>query len=1115
MTNKLFDPVELTSRELPTPTDPIADLGKELFFSKSLSFGDDVACASCHDPRLAGTDNLSLPVGVGAHNPDVVGPGRRHDGNFYIDPKADFGPNVPRNSPTTFNIAFYDSAMFWDGRIESVMLDYDRYIRLTPKTENGVDTLIRTPDSFASGPDPLAGANLTEAQARFPVTSTTEMRGFASASGGTTHDSRDLLTQRLIDRGWESYFRDAFNDYVSTSEEIVGYPFIAKALSEYQRSQVALDNPFFDYVAGNDDAISESAKRGATKFFSDLQDGGCYKCHTGPHFTDENFYVLATPQIGRGKNANAKDFGRYNVSRSIMDRHAFRTPSLLNVALTAPYMHAGSLIDLETAIQWHYTPNNSVANYDYSLESLPQFSGLGINTGKYSTNTAEALDSVALQLTSPTRRTKYTKGALDSSEMADMVAFLQTLSSNCLQDFTCVSKWMPDYTTPSVDGHRLDPELLLAFDNSAVFDISVPDVTEVGTGNSPDLGVVPTYQVGGCEVSHVATPVEADIIFQFRKRTNVGFDVERTISSKMLANFYSNYEPVLNTGSAASADLDGDCDLDLVIDSGDVNGVGVYLNDGGVFTLASDNFGLPLIEDLAPVALVDLNGDAWPDLFVGNILGSTPRIWFNDGKGQFIAQTDSGFQVTRKTLSGAFSDVDGDGDLDVFLSHWDIGSPLEEVHLWLNDGKGYFTAAGSEFGFSGQFGERDFTFTPNFADMNGDGLTDLLSAADFLRTQVYQKQVNGSFTNVTDPLVITDENGMGAALGDIDNDGDLDWFISSIYDEEVMSGAEAETEANWGATGNRLYRNDSVPGESIVLSDITDSAGVPNGNWAWGACIKDFNNDGWLDIYQVNGYGYKYDGFDYDLLPLLSDIGISNIEDLMAADYQSADEFVSAVFDSIGDYSEFLTRFGIDFGSDTTLISRLSEFYLAAFAIKNAESKWYEFQNKPAHLFMNNKDGSFHEEAALKQVDDTGEGRGVVCNDFDRDGDIDILIINNTGKPTYYENHHRRVSNIWDNFLNLQLRGDGGNRFAYGAKVYAYTAANIGGDLVGLGELNQYREMRFENNFISNNAPELHFGLAAHSKVDTLRVEWPNGTVTELTDVDANQFMVLQQPAIP
>ena len=237
----------------------------------------------------------------------------------------------------------------------------------------------------------------------------------------------------------------------------------------------------------------------------------------------------------------------------------------------------------------------------------------------------------------------------------------------------------------------------------------------------------------------------------------------------------------------------------------------------------------------------------------------------------------------------------------------------------------------------------------------------------------------------------------------------------------------------------------------------------------------------------------------------------------MAADYQSADEFVSAVFDSIGDYSEFLTRFGIDFGSDTTLISRLSEFYLAAFAIKNTESKWSEFQNKPAHLFMNNKDGSFNEEAALKQVDDTGEGRGVVCNDFDRDGDIDILIINNSGKPSYYENHHRRIANLGDNFLNLQLRGNGGNRFAYGAKVTAISNAILPtfGLAEGLEKLEQYREMRFENNFISNNAPELHFGLGFHSQVDTLRVEWPNGTVTELTDVDANQFMVLQQPAIP
>jgi hypothetical protein len=105
VTNLGFSPSELRDRSLPQPGDPIVELGKELFFSRSLSFEDDVACVSCHDPRLAGTDNLSLPVGVGAHDPLIVGPGRRHDGNYYIDPKADFGPNVPRNSPTTFKNA--------------------------------------------------------------------------------------------------------------------------------------------------------------------------------------------------------------------------------------------------------------------------------------------------------------------------------------------------------------------------------------------------------------------------------------------------------------------------------------------------------------------------------------------------------------------------------------------------------------------------------------------------------------------------------------------------------------------------------------------------------------------------------------------------------------------------------------------------------------------------------------------------------------------------------------------------------------------------------------------------------------------------------------------------
>lgn len=89
-----------------------------------------------------------------------------------------------------------------------------------------------------------------------------------------------------------------------------------------------------------------------------------------------------------------------------------------------------------------------------------------------------------------------------------------------------------------------------------------------------------------------------------------------------------------------------------------------------------------------------------------------------------------------------------------------------------------------------------------------------------------------------------------------------------------------------------------------------------------------------------------------------------------------------------------------------------------------------------------------------------------------------------------------------DNCLNIRLHGVGGNQNAFGAKV-----------TVSAGDLTQYREMRFENNYMSNNAPELHFGLAAESVIDEIRVEWPDGQVTLFTDIDVNQFMVIEHPS--
>jgi hypothetical protein len=95
---------------------------------------------------------------------------------------------------------------------------------------------------------------------------------------------------------------------------------------------------------------------------------------------------------------------------------------------------------------------------------------------------------------------------------------------------------------------------------------------------------------------------------------------------------------------------------------------------------------------------------------------------------------------------------------------------------------------------------------------------------------------------------------MGAAIGDYDADGDLDWFVTSIWDPDGVS------EGNWGVTGNRLYRNDGQG----RFEDVTDEAGVRIGFWGWGACFADFDNDGHLDLYHVNGIQMAGPPFDTD-----------------------------------------------------------------------------------------------------------------------------------------------------------------------------------------------------------------------------------------------------------
>lgn len=1070
---------------------PLAQLGRALFFSKSLSVNFDVACASCHHPLLAGADGLSLPVGVGAIEDDRIGPGRRHDGNTLIDPEADGGPNVERNTPSTFNSAFYDFSLFYDGRVEAITWQDGAYL---PWREWSARTgskaapdklMIKTPDSIFQGPDVQAGTSLLQAQARFPLVAATEMRGLSRHFGGNSA-VRAFLVQRLSGEvpglapadsaAWQARFRQAFADSEDGASELISFARITEALAQYQRSQVFIDTPWKAYLEKKGD-IPTAAKRGALLFYSDISAGGaaCFRCHGGDFFTNEDFYNMALPQFGRGNFVYGQDLGRYSVSRRSQDMFAFRVPSLLNVAATAPYGHTGAFNDLQGIIRHHLDPQKSIASYDFTLQQLPQFRDLAVTYPRAQDNTRATLQQHQASGALP-------MPVLKDDQIADIVAFLQTLTDPCVSNRECLGPWLAPSSLS--DPHRLQAIIEPNHEPNEDSRTLLPQPQPVAKTAANEtglprvsLGSVPRYQPR-CTITPTAKAAA-----EGRGFVNVtgisGITIDRqfdfaSLKPSLVGDGLVVMEHLLFSGGVASGDINGDCLMDLVINQGNAAGAQVYLNQGdGTFVLAEDNWGLDRAEDITGPMLVDLNGDRWPDLFHGNIYGSAPGIWLNNGR-RFVRQTRTGFRVSHVTLGGGFGDVDGDGDLDAFLAHWSRPGKAEEEHLWLNNGQGQFQPGARQFRLTGQFGERDFTFTPNFPDLNNDGRADLLSTADFMTSQVFINKDHRYFINSTDKQVITDQNGMGAAIADFDNDGDLDWFVSSIYVPPKKGVSERDNFAN----GNRLYRNDGIKDERVIFADITDQAGVRQGGWGWGACAADFNNDGWVDIFHTNGLPFEPGLVRRDLHYLFALLGIQGFADVQP--YETFADFARSVTVSLSDKQKD------DLEALYYVGKKLDTFYRRG---QSMEGK--------ARLFINQGGARFQESSRLLGIADPGQGRGISCLDYDRDGDIDVLIINNQGAVSLYRNDFGNRQN----FLTVRLRGAASNSAGIGARIVLQSP---------LGQ--QMRQVRVENNYISQNPSESHFGLAQDREISQLTVHWPGGKKQRLTGVQVNQVLVIEEP---
>ncbi|MFW2388070.1 MAG: cytochrome-c peroxidase [Polyangiales bacterium] len=407
-------------RDFPSIEDPLAQLGKKLFFSKSLGGDFDSACVTCHHPMLGGGDGLAQSIGVGADEPDLLGPGRTH-------PDGDL--TVPRNAPSTFNLALWEESLFWDSRVQTL--------------EGGG---IRTPDSQYGTADPDAGESISAAQSRFPVTSSEEMRGFDFVPEGSNDDLRIALEERLAeDSRWGPEFQRVFD-----SPEI-SYARIAEAIGAYEDSQVFTDTPWRAYVKGDLAAVGDSEKRGALLFFRTVDEGGadCASCHEGDFFTDEDFHSICAPQIGRGKGdgfEGTNDFGRARENDDRNYRFSFRTPTLLNASATGPYLHSGAYDELADVVRHHLNPRAATEEFD--PESVPDAA-----SEDFERNTGEMLDF--LEVSGRGIASFESPIEMSEDEVGDIVAFLEALTDPCVLDRDCLAPWIADPAIDDVDGHLL------------------------------------------------------------------------------------------------------------------------------------------------------------------------------------------------------------------------------------------------------------------------------------------------------------------------------------------------------------------------------------------------------------------------------------------------------------------------------------------------------------------------------------------------------------------------------------------------------------------------------------------------------------------------------------
>jgi hypothetical protein len=494
----------------------------------------------------------------------------------------------------------------------------------------------------------------------------------------------------------------------------------------------------------------------------------------------------------------------------------------------------------------------------------------------------------------------------------------------------------------------------------------------------------------------------------------------------------------------------------------------------------------------------------------------------------------------------AFLDYDNDGWLDIFVpsgTRLEGAPPGTTNRLYRNNRDGTFTDVTEKAGLT----RNGWAYGVTVGDYNNDGFEDIF-VTYWGQNVLYRNNGDGTFTDVTKEAGLLQPKprwGAGCSFVDYDRDGNLDLFISNylIFDFKTVAPAGKYDTCNFkGVPVNCGPRG--LPPESPMLyhnngdgtfTEVTRKAGIGSHRESFGLTVvaADFDNDGWPDIYVAcdstpsllfennhdgtftevgleRGVALNEDGQEQAGMGLgVGDFNLDGSLDVLKTHFT---EDTPALYLNRGaaGFQDVTIRSGLGvetrYVSFGAVIADLDNdglpdlFWVTGGVYPEVEKKLPQYpQRTPRVLFRNLGGGRFEElmDQAGSGVTAAHASRGCAIGDFDNDGDLDILIMNQNEPPSLLRNDVTG-SNHW---LKVLLVGTKSNRSAIGGRV-----------LVRYGGKQQVQDVLGQAGYLSVNDRRLHFGLGSATEAD-IEIRWPNGGRETLPKVACDQLVTVKEGA--